>query len=135
MGAAITVGSVRLTVKVLQATFQPALPAQKVDEEPPTAPEVGESFYQAYVTVENLEAAPVRIDPWDFVCLVGGTMVSVDPTLSGPVARSLLKNTSLDMVLTFKARAGFEPELLYSPPWYEGTIRVKSEADTTTEST
>ena len=120
----MTVGNARVIVNALQETFQPVLPAQRLSEQTPSAPEAGESFYQAYVRVENLATDPVRVDATDFTCLVGNTVVAIEPTRSGPVARSLLKNTSLDLILTFKAEAGFVPELRYNPPWYQGSIRV-----------
>lgn len=124
MGETITVADVRVTVKALEATFQPAQPVQRLSEETPAAPSSGESFYQAYVRVENRGEAPVRVEPREFACLVGDGVVAVEPTRSGPLARSILKNTSLDLILTFKAKAGFVPVLLYSPSWYQGTITV-----------
>ena len=124
VGEPVTVGNARVIVNALQETFQPVLPTQRLSEQTPSAPEAGESFYQAYVRVENLATDPVRVDATDFTCLVGNTVVAIEPTRSGPVARSLLKNTSLDLILTFKAEAGFVPELRYNPPWYQGSIRV-----------
>ena len=124
VGEPVTVGNARVIVNALQETFQPVLPTQRLSEQTPSAPEAGESFYQAYVRVENLATDPVRVDATDFTCLVGNTVVAIEPTRSGPIARSLLKNTSLDLILTFKAEAGFVPELRYNPPWYQGSIRV-----------
>jgi hypothetical protein len=124
VGEPVTVGNARVMVNALQETFQPVLPVQRLSEQTPSAPEAGESFYQAYVRVENLATDPVRVDATDFSCLVGNTVVAIEPTRSGPLGRSLLKNTSLDLILTFKAEAGFVPELRYNPPWYQGSIRV-----------
>ena len=124
VGEEIVVADVRITVKGLQATFRPAQPVQRLSGETPTAPGADESFYQAYVRVENHGVSPVRVDAQDFVCLFGNEVAPVEPTHSGPLARSLLKNTSLDLVLTFKWTAGYEPVLLYNPPWWDGTIRV-----------
>lgn len=135
VGEPVTVGDARVTVNALQETFQPVLPVQRLSAQIPSAPEAGESFYQAYVRVENLEVAPVRVDANDFTCLVGNTVVAIEPTRSGPVARSLLKNTSLDLILTFKAEAGFVPELRYDPPWYQGSIRVSPAQGATTTTT
>lgn len=135
VGTAVEVADVRVTVRALEATFQPAQPVQRLSEEAPSAPAAGESFYQAYVRVQNLGVAPVRVDPHDFACLVDNTVVPIEPTRSGPFARSLLKNTSLDLILTFKSRAGFEPQLIYSPSWYDGTIRVTPAAEVTTATT
>jgi hypothetical protein len=124
VGEAIRVGQAVVTVRALQATFQPAMPEQRLSDETPTAPGAGESYYQAYVRVENKAVSPVRVDPKDFACAVGDAVVAIEPTRSGPLPRSLLMNTSLDLLLTFKAQAGYQPVLLYSPPWYDGVIRV-----------
>jgi hypothetical protein len=136
LGEEIKVGDAIITVRALQATFQPAIPEQRLSEQTPSAPAAGESFYQAYVRVENKEAVtPIRVDPEDFACAVGDAVVGIEPTRSGPFSRSLLKNTSLDLLLTFKAPAGFEPILIYSPPWHKGVIRVSPEATEPTEET
>ena len=132
VGAAVDVGDAVVTVRALQATFQPAMPAQRLSEQSPSAPGPGESFFQAYVRVENRGASPIRVDPNDFACAVGNVVVRVEPTRSGPLPRSLLEKTSLDLLLTFKARAGFEPVLIYSPPWYDGTIRISPQPEETT---
>ncbi len=124
VGEVIKLAKARVTVNALQATFQPVMPVQRMSEQTPSAPAQGESFYQAYVRVENLGVEPVRVDPMDFTCVVDNTMVSVEASRSGPPARSLLKNTSLDLILTFKGRTGFVPELRYNPPWHQGSIRV-----------
>ena len=135
VGEAIGVGDALVTVRALQETFHPATPEQRMSEQTPVAPESGESFYQAYVKVENGGAVPLRVDPEDFACVVGDAVIAVEPTRSGPAARSLLKNSSLDLLLTFKGDAGHEPVLLYSPPWYDGTIRVLPMSVEPTEST
>lgn len=124
-GEEIRVGDVRITVKALQAAFRPAHPVHRLSGETPSSPGPEESLYQAYVRVENDGVSPVRIDPRDFSCLFGDAVAPVEPTLSGPLPRSLLKNTSFDLILTFKWVAGYEPVLLYTPPWHEGTIRIK----------
>jgi hypothetical protein len=135
VGTEIAVADVRITVKALEATFQPAQPVQRLNDSTPVAPAAGESFYQAYVRVQNLGVAPVRVDPREFACLVGSTVVAIEPTRTGPPARSILKNTSLDLILTFKSHAGFVPELIYSPSWFNGTIRVTPAAEGTTVTT
>ena len=135
VGEAIEVGEALVTVRALQETFHPATPEQRMSEQTPVAPESGESFYQAYVKVENGGVVPLRVDPEDFACVVGDAVIGVEPTRSGPAARSLLKNSSLDLLLTFKGDAGHEPVLLYSPPWYDGTIRVLPMSVEPTEST
>jgi len=132
VGAEVEVGDAVVTVRALQATFQPAMPAQRVSEQTPSAPAPGEAFYQAYVRVENRGISPVRVDPNDFACAVGNSVVVIEPTRSGPLPRSLLGSTSLDLLLTFKGQAGFVPILIYSPPWYQGTIRISPQAEETT---
>jgi hypothetical protein len=137
VGKAIHVGAAVITVKALQATFQPATPGQRLAEQTPSAPGAGQSFYQAYVRVENTSQsqAPLRVDPNDFACAVGGSVVAIDPTRSGPLPRTILMNTSIDLILTFKAPAGFQPQLLYNPPWYQGVISVGPAVEATATTT
>ncbi|OFW68359.1 MAG: hypothetical protein A2Y74_03165 [Actinobacteria bacterium RBG_13_63_9] len=135
VGVAIQAGNAVITVSALQDAFQPAMPVQKLSEEALTAPDAGEGFYQAYVRVENKGDFPLRVDAEDFACAIGSTVANIEPTRSGPTARSLIKGTSLDLVLTFKGSTGYEPILIYSPPWYDGIIRVGAQvgpAETTT---
>lgn len=134
VGEDIRVVHAVITVRALQSTFQPATPEQRISEAMPAPPESGQTLYQAYVRVKNTGVAPLRVDPYDFVCAVGDSVVTIEPTRSGPFARSLLKNTSLDLVLTFQAAAGYQPVLMYAPPWYDGMISIRPEAeeDTTT---
>lgn len=132
VGKGIKIGEVTITVRALEATFNPVTPEQRMSEQTPSAPGGDESFYQAYVKVENSGVSPVRVDPEDFACAVGSSVVSIEPTWSGPVARSLLKNSSMELLVTFKAKAGYEPVLLYSPAWYDGTIRIRQPAASTT---
>ena len=132
VGGSIKVAKAVITVRVLDATFNPVVPEQRMSEQTPSAPSGDESFYQAYVKIENKGSTPIRVDPADFACAVGNTVVGIEPTWSGPIARSLLKNSSLDLLVTFKAKAGYEPVLLYSPSWYDGTIRIRNASATTT---
>lgn len=132
VGEDIEVGEAVVTVRALQATFQPADPPQRLSLETPVAPADGESFYQAFVRVLNTGVTPLRVDPRDFTLVIGGRIVAMEPTRSGPAARSLLRGASLDLLLTFKGEAGQEPVLLYDPEWHEGTIRVTAGAATTT---
>lgn len=129
---ALKVGKAKITVAWLDATFNPVTPAQRMSEATPSAPEGDESFYQAYLMIENRGAMPLRVDPEDFACAVGNTVVGIEQTWSGPLARSLLKNSSIAVLVTFKAKAGYQPVLLYSPSWYEGTIRITNASATTT---
>jgi len=132
VGETMKVGQATVTVRALHSTFQPASPEQRLSEKTPTAPGAGETFYQAYVRVTNTEVTPLRIDAEDFVCRVADSIVAIEPTRSGPFPRSLLRNTSLDLMLTFKAAAGYLPMLIYTPPWYDGIITVTPEAEETT---
>lgn len=135
VGEALKVGRAVITVRALEATFQPAVPEQRLSEEIPAALGSGESFYQAYVRVENTGVAPIRVDAEDFACAVGEAVVGVEPSRSGPLSRSLLLNSSLDLVLTFRAEASYEPVLIYQPPWYDGVITIGSVAEETTTTT
>lgn len=136
VGEKIAVGQVAsVTVRALHATFQPATPAQRLSNATPNAPGTGETFYQAYVRVSNRAETPLRVEATDFVCRVGERLVAIDPTRSGPLPRSLLKNTSLDLMLTFTADAGFEPVLIYTPPWYDGIISIGPEVEESTTTT
>jgi hypothetical protein len=118
----VTIGDAVITVKSLQAAFQPVSPAQKLSDEALVAPAAGVTFYQAYVRIENRGQFPLRIDAEDFVCRVGNTISTLEPTRSGPVARSIIFGTSIDLVLTFRGATGAEPTLIYTPPWYSGLI-------------
>jgi hypothetical protein len=133
IGESIEVGHAVVLVRALQSTFQPAMPAQRLSQSTPSAPGVGESFYQAMVRVENKQSAedarPLRVDPEDFMCRIGDRVVGIEPTRTGPYARSLLENTSLDLLLTFKGPAGFQPELIYNPSWYDGIVTIGPKAD------
>ena len=102
---AIKVGDAVVTVRAFQATFQPAMPAQRLSEQTPTRPGAGETFYQAYVRVKNTKKTPLRVDLEDFACAVGNSVVAIDPTRSGPLARSLLKNRHW----TSSSRSGLKP--------------------------
>jgi hypothetical protein len=135
VGEAIKVGHALVTVRAMQPTFNPVAPEQRLSEQDPAAPEGNQSFYQAYVKVENDGTTPIRVDAEDFACAVGNSVVGIEPTWSGPAARSILKNGSLDLLITFRARAGYEPVLLYSPSWYDGTIRERPASSTSTETT
>jgi hypothetical protein len=132
VGDAVQVGDAVVTVRALQAAFQPAMPTQRLSDETPVAPATGETFYQAYVRVENQGDTPLRVDAKDFTCAVGTTVVKIEPTRSGPAARSLIGGTSLDFLLTFKAGAGYEPVLIYRPPWYGGAVRIGPAVEATT---
>ena len=135
VGDEIKAGHALVTVRALQPTFNPVTPEQRLSEQAPAAPEGNESFYQAYVKVENDGSTPIRVDAEDFACALGNEVVGVEPSWSGPPDRSLLKGSSIDLLITFKADAGYEPVLLYSPSWYDGTIRVRPATTGSTQGT
>ncbi len=135
VGEEIEVGKALVTVRAMQPTFNPVAPEQRLSEQDPAAPEGDESFYQAYVKVQNDGVTPIRVDAEDFACAVGNSVVGIEPSWSGPPARSLLKDSSIDLLVTFKAKAGYEPVLLYSPSWYDGTIRVRPATTGSTQGT
>lgn len=122
INTAVTVGDSVITIKSLQAAFQPVAPAQRLSDEALVAPAAGVTFYQAYVHIENRGQFPLRVDPDDFVCQIGNVLSTIEPTRSGPVARSIIYGTSLDLLLTFRGATGADPTLIYNPPWYSGLI-------------
>lgn len=132
VGTTLSVGDVRITVSLLEESFQPTVPVQRLSDSTPVVPSNGRSLYQAYVRVENRGTTPVRVDPSDLACKIGTTISVIEPTRSGPLARSLLKNASLDLIVTFIGYSGRQPVLLYMPSWYNGTITFKVVAPTTT---
>ena len=117
-----------ITVRSLEAAFQPVSPSQKLSDEPLVAPASGITFYQAYVRIENRGQAPLRIDPRDFFCRIDDTLSPLEPTRSGPIPRSIVFGTSLDLVLTFRGATGAEPTLIYNPTWYAGIISFSERA-------
>ena len=123
IGAAVNVGDAVITVTSFEAAFQPVAPPQRLSDETLIAPAAGEGFYQAQVQIANRGEFPLRIDPEDFVCRIGNTIHRLEPTRSGPMARSIIYGTSLNLVLTFRGAAGLEPTLIYSPSWHDGMIR------------
>jgi hypothetical protein len=135
VGTGLEVGDAIITVRALEVAFQPAMPPQRLSDQTPTPPAAGEGFYQAYVRVENDGSVPLRVDPNDFVCAVGNAVAKIEPTRSGPLPRSLIEGTSLDLLLTFKAPTGYDPTLIYTPPWYDGVITVVPGAEAPTTST
>lgn len=136
IGTPLVVGNAVITVKSFEAAFQPVAPAQRISDEALVAPAAGVTFYQAIVHIENRGQLPLRVDPEDFVCRIGNVLNMLEPTRSGPAARSIIYGTSLDLLLTFRGTAGAEPTLVYNPPWYGGLIifgaDVQSASTTTT---
>lgn len=124
----VALGDAFITVTALEDAFQPVTPPQKMSEESPVAPAAGETFYQARVLIENQGSLPLRVDPGHFACRIGNYVSMIEPTRSGPPARSLIYNTSLILLLTFRGPAGQDPLLIYRPPWYEGVVTFDPKA-------
>lgn len=124
-GEVAAAGDVEVVVTALAPVDEPVLPDEVVDPGDPPAPGDNQSFYQAFVQIKNGGEAPVRIDPRDFWLADGDKLVAVDGTRSGPPARSLLHGASINSILTFRARAGLAPQLVYRPGWFDGSVVVK----------
>jgi len=87
----------------------------------------GQTYYQAVVRIENAGTGTVRVDPRDFSAMVGRTRAALDPMRSGPVARTLLHGTSLELFLTYVVPEGAQPDLVFHPPWLNGTLVFKGQ--------
>ena len=124
-GETATAGEVEVVVTALAPVDEPVRPDAVVDAGEPPALGDGQSFYQAFVQVKNGGDAPVRIDPREFWLADGDKLVAVDGTRSGPPARSLLHGASINSILTFRARSGLAPQLVYRPGWFDGSVVVK----------
>jgi Domain of unknown function (DUF4352) len=128
IGQVARMDQARVSVTAMAPVAQPARPDVVIapGESPAAAP--GEVFYQARIRLENGGDRALRVDPRDFSLVGKGDMISIDPTASGPPARSLLPGTSLYLILTFRAPADLSPlELVYDPPWFDGDLRVKGD--------
>jgi hypothetical protein len=124
-GETATAGKVDVMVTAIAPVDEPVLPDQVVDPGDPPALGAKQSFYQAFVRVKNGGDTPVRVDPQDFWLADGDKLVAVDATRSGPAARSLLHGASINVIVTFMARAGLAPQLVYRPGWFDAAILVK----------
>lgn len=132
IGETIEIGKIKLTVKSLEETVNPAPPPRPASSKEPSSLGANRSFYQASVRIENTGEMPVPVDVTQFSCAVGDGVSAVDPVRSGPPGRSLLKGTSIDLLLTFMGDSGYQPELLYHPPETNGVVRVKAAEVTST---
>ena len=115
VGETVKVGDAEAVVTAFAPTEHPVLPVQPMDARraAPTGP--GATFHQAFVWIENAGPSVFRVDPRDFDLLVGDGYVSVDPSRTGPPARSLLPGASLDLIVTFRAPAGKDADLRWRP--------------------
>jgi hypothetical protein len=134
VGEAIEAGQLRITVNSIEETVNPAPPLMPASNQPVKPLGSNQSFYQASLRVDNTGERPVLVEPAQFSCALGGNVVAVDLARSGPVPRSLLRNASLDLLLTFEGPSGSEPELLYRPAGYDGVVHVKPAASGATTS-
>lgn len=121
-----------MTVKSLEETVNPVPPLHPVSNKASSPLGAKQSFYQASVRVENAGDMPLSIDVSQFSCAVGNVTVAVDEARSGPPGRSLLRGTSIDLLLTFMGDAGYQPELFYRPSGYNGVVRIKAAETTST---
>ncbi len=122
IGEAVELGDVTIHVTALYQTLVPLLPSFPISAGPRSGVVEGQVFCQALVRVDNRGSEAVRVDPMDFTLIAGSAGHSIDPSRSGPVARSLLPGASLDFVLTFRGPETDELELRYSPKWFNGTV-------------
>lgn len=123
VGETISVGSAKVAVTVFTPTEHPTLPPDSLDSGVAAPAGAGETFYQAFVWIKNAGKEVVRADPRDFDLVVGDGYVSLDPARSGPSTRSLLPGASLNVIVTFRAPTGAEPELRWRPLGGGVTVR------------
>lgn len=122
VGETAVAGDVKIDVPVLTLTAVPARPLYALSSGMALTTAEGETYYQAIVRIENTGDGTVRVDPADFSAMVGRHVAPLDRFRSGPVARTLLHGTSLELILTYVVPKDSTPELVYHPPWLNGTI-------------
>ena len=122
VGETAVAGDVKIMVPVLTLTAVPARPLYPLSSGAARVLAEGETYYQAIVRIENAGDATVRVDPADFSAMVGRSAAPMDRLRSGPSARTLLHGTSLEVILTYVVPEGSSPELVYHPPWLNGTM-------------
>lgn len=115
VGETVKVEGAEAVVTAFAPTEHPALPGQPLDAGAAAPAGAGETFHQAFVWIKNGKTSAFRVDPRDFDLLVGSGYVSVDPSRTGPGARSLLPGATLDLIVTFRAPADKEVELRWRP--------------------
>lgn len=127
VGEQATVGDIRILVPVSTLTSTPARPLYPMSDVAEVKLGQGQTYYQAVVRVENAGTGTCQVDPRDFSAMVGRTRAAMDPIRSGPAARTLLHGTSLELILTFVVPEGAQPDLVYHPPWLNGTLVFKGQ--------
>jgi hypothetical protein len=115
VGETVKLGDAEAVVTAFSPTAHPARPVQPLHAGAAPPARAGETFYQAYVWIKNGGTSVVRVDPRDFDLAVGDGYASVDPTRTGPGARSLLPGASLDLIVTFRAPLGEKVNLRWRP--------------------
>lgn len=115
VGQHFAVGGMTIVITTLGETGTPTGARYPIDDGRGRAAQAGQSFYQAFARAENAGDTPMRVDPLDFFLDAGGALLSVDPTHTGPGARSLIRGASFDFIVTFLGPAGVDPRLVYRP--------------------
>lgn len=124
VGQPFAVGGMTVVITTLGETGTPTGARYPLDDGQGRAAQAGQSFYQAFARAENTGDTPMRVDPLDFFLDAGGALLSVDPTHTGPGARSLLPGASFDFIVTFVGPAGVDPRLVYRSPG-GGTVIIE----------
>lgn len=124
VGQPFAVGGMTVVITTLGETGTPTGARYPIDDGQGHVAQAGQSFYQAFARAENSGDTPTRVDPLDFFLDAGGVLLSVDPTRTGPGARSLIRGASFDFIVTFLGPAGVDPRLVYRPPG-GGTVIIQ----------
>ncbi|MHB0980566.1 MAG: hypothetical protein ACYC5Q_10955 [Thermoleophilia bacterium] len=124
VGRPFAVGGMTVVITTLGETGTPTGARYPIDDGRGHVAGAGESFYQAFARAENSGDTPMRVDPLHFFLDAGGALLSVDPTHTGPGARSLIRGASFDFIVTFLGPAGLDPRLVYRPPG-GGTVIIQ----------
>ena len=127
VGDPLTLEDVSVLVTMWAPVAVPLRPMYPLATGSGEAPGDGLVFYQAVVRISNGGQGTVWVDPADFSVVNGRQTGSVDPSWSGPAARTLLHGTSLDLMLTFTVPKGAEPRLVYHPRWLNGSVTFVGE--------
>lgn len=122
VGDVAAIGDVKIEVTTFMLTDHPALPQYGLVDRGGLALAEGETYCQVFVKVQNQGANAVRVDPADFVLSAGARTARMDKVRTGPPAHSVLHGASLDLILTYVVPSGAEPDLVYRPSWFNGTL-------------
>ncbi len=122
LGEQVTLGDASLKVAAFTPTAKPVRPAYPLDESVPGPAAAGETYYQAFVVVDNKGPSTFRFDPDDFDLLLDGTPVAPDPVWTGPSARTLLPGASLSATIGFRAPVAQNLQLRWRPTGTGATL-------------